>query len=195
MKHGPQPDNAMQFEHTLMLFFGSKAYQTAGQAATPTSCRYWLRRVLKRLIRDVDKIETTPRHKQLLMQNVEAAHNTIESSNEPTWKFVYHLITLIGRLLGYDYQRGGKCHTLSYWQTYGQNYSAVIQSGGDVLQDYYDELDTVKIRQDVVRSLKKSCLSDFKIALVLHTTEHEVQQLRLGTHRKLRKLKPEGVEE
>lgn len=192
MKPKPQPDDAMQFERTLMLFFGQQAYQTAGQAATPTSRRHWLRRVLKNLMKDVDKIETTGRHKQLLMSNVEAAHSVIESKNEPTWKFVYHLMTLIGRLVGFDYQSGGKSHTLSYWQTDGQYYSSFRQAGGeDGLRAYYDEFDTVSLRQGVVHSLKSQGHSDFKIALVLHTTEHEVQQLRRGTHRKLRKSLPE----
>ena len=178
--------DAMQFERTLMLFFGDTAYQTAGQEATPSSRRQWIRCVLTLIIKAVDKIETTVRHKQLLMKHAEDAHKSVGTSDQPSWKFVYHLINLIGRLIGLDYHRGTRLHTLSYWQTYSQFYAGIIQSGGDGIQDYYDELDAVTIRQRVVHLLKKEGFSDFKIALVLHTTEHEVQQLRLGTHKKLR---------
>jgi hypothetical protein len=55
------------------------------------------------------------------------------------------------------------------------------------MQGYYDEFDAVSMRQSVAQSLKQKGLNDFKIALVLNTTEHEVQALRLGPHRKLRK--------
>lgn len=187
MKSQPAADHGMRFERTLMLFFGEKGYQTAGQSATPKSRREWLRRILKLLMKTVDKIETTVRHKKLLMANVERAQGAIKTIEAPTWELVDDLLCVIGRLLGFDLQHGSRLHTLSYWQTYSQYHNSVTQSGGDGMQSYYDEFDAVSLRQAVVQSLRKDGLNDFKIALVLNTTENEVQQLRLGTHRKLRK--------
>ena len=187
MKSQPAADHGMRFERTLMLFFGDKAYQTAGQSATPKNRRQWLHRILKLVMKTVDKIETTTHHKKLLMANVERTQKTIKTIDEPTWELVDNLLCVIGRLLGFDLQRGSRLYTLSYWQTYSQYYNSVTQSGADGMQGYYDEFDAVSMRQSVAQSLKQKGLNDFKIALVLNTTENEVQSLRLGTHRKLRK--------
>lgn len=181
------PDDSMHFERTLMLFFGDAAYQTAGQAATPKHRRFWLKRVLRLVMKCIDKIDTTPRHKQLMMKHVEGALKEMGTIGQPTWKFVYYLVALIGRLLGFDYQKGSRLHTVSYWQTRQQEFNSVIQAGGDGMQQYRDEEDAVSIRQGVVQSLKSQGMSDFKVALVLNTTEYEIQQLRRNTHRRLRK--------
>lgn len=173
----------MRFERTLMLFFGEHGYQTAGQAGTPKSRRAWLKRILRLVLRVMDKIETTPRHKQVLMATTEKTIEDIGRGDEPSWTLVYDLIAIIGRLIGFDLQRGGRLYTISYWQTEGQYDTSNTLLGGDAMQYFDDKLDAVSVRQRVIQALKVQGLSDFKIALVLNTTEHQVQQLRLGTHK------------
>ena len=186
MKSKPNTDNAMHFEKTLMLFFGDEAYQTAGQAYTPKSRRDWLRRVLRLVMKTIDKIETTPRHKQVLMQVTERALIETEKLEQPTWALVYCIVELVGRVLGFDLQRGSRLHTLSYWQTHAQHFNSQIQAGGSGSQIWDDETDAVSERQRVVQLLKKQGLSNFKVALILNTSEYEVQNLIRGTHRKLK---------
>ena len=88
------------------------------------------------------------------------------------------LIALIGRLIGFDYHKGIRVHSLSYWQTLSQHYNPHLLAGGDGLQSYHDKKGAIEVRKSVVDWLKRQGLSDFKVALVLNTTEYEVQQLR-----------------
>ena len=46
------------------------------------------------------------------------------------------------------------------------------------MQDYNDRKDAVSVRRSVVEDLKKKGLDDFKVSLVLHTSEYEIKQLR-----------------
>jgi hypothetical protein len=120
------------------------------------------------------------------MATTEKTIEDIGNSDQPTWALVYGLVAIIGRVMGFDLQRGHRLHTISYWQTTAQYYISAIPTEGDRSQDFDNRLDAVTIRQRITHSLKGEGLSDFKIALVMNTTENEVQQLRLGTHRDLR---------
>ena len=46
------------------------------------------------------------------------------------------------------------------------------------MQDYYDKKKAVAVRKEVVAHLKAQGLSDYRIALVLNTTEYAVKKLR-----------------
>jgi hypothetical protein len=166
-----------------MLFFGNQGHQTASQSGTPKFRREWLKRILRLVLKAMDKVETTPRHKQVLMASAERAIEDVGRDDRPTWTLVYDLLMIIGRLLGFDLGQGGRMHTISYWQTQGQYYTSNLLLGGDVMQSYDDKLDAVSVRQRVIQQLKSEDHSDFKIALVMNTTEHQVQQLRRDTHK------------
>ena len=171
-------DTGMLFEGTARLFFGERAYQIAGQASSPIARRKWLKKILRLLLKRMNELETTVRHKEMLMKTAEAAERELGRNDQPTWTLVYHLITLVGRLLGYDFVHGARCHSLVYFQERGQYYTTDILSSGDALQEYYDEKDAVSVRQEVVKNLKIQGLSDFKISLVLNATEYQVKKLR-----------------
>ena len=166
----------MQFERTMMLLFGDDAYQIASQEANPTHRRQWLQKGIKKLIRVVNTLDTTPHHKQVLMTNLESISHLLKGVKESSWDLVYSLLRLSFSLLGFGYARGG--HTPIYYQTTAQYYTAHILQGGDVMQDYNDRKDAVSVRRSVVEDLKKKGLDDFKVSLVLHTREYEIKQLR-----------------
>lgn len=171
-------DTAMQFELTMRLLFGEKAYHIAGSAGHPAHRREWLQRAVRRLLRLVNTLDTTPRHKQMLMVELEEISGLLKGANKPSWALVYHLLSLCMRLVGFDYTRGVKCHTPIYWRSHEQYYTAHILSGGDVMQDYNDKTDAISVRRSIVKDLKGKGLDDFKISLVLNTIEYEVNQLR-----------------
>jgi RPA family protein len=56
----------MDFELTMRLFLGDKAYHIAGQENHDKYRREWLLKAAKKILRRVDAIETTTRHKQVL---------------------------------------------------------------------------------------------------------------------------------
>ncbi|MHB8765330.1 MAG: hypothetical protein ACYDA8_13505 [Deferrisomatales bacterium] len=173
-------DRPMLFELTARLFYGDKAYQIAGQEANPAHRRQWLAKIAKTIIKRLDAVETSPRHKQLLMGEAERFHDEARSAKGDPWDLVYSLVRICGRLLGYDFVRGARVHTLAYWQNKDQYYTTSILSGADALQDYYDRLNTISVRQRVIAFLKAEGLDDFKIALAMNTTEYEIKKLRRG---------------
>jgi len=167
----------MHFETMLMMFFGDKAYQTAGQHTAPKHRRDWLRKVLRVVMQSVDKIETTTRHKQALMSKAESASEAIGATDNPSWEFVYDLIGLIGSLLGYYSIKAKRPHTPTYWQTEEQAFTSAILDGSETESAFRSERDdAVTVRSGVVRQLKERGMSDFKIALVMNTTEYDIKK-------------------
>lgn len=171
-------DAAMRFETTMRLLFGEKAYQIAGTEANPKHRREWLQRAVREILRVVNSLDTTPRHKQMLMAELEAISELLKGAKEASWDLVYRLFRLSFRLLGFDYVQGAKCHTPVYCQMPNQYFTSQLLGGGDPMQDYQDKKDAISVRKSIVKDLKAQGFDDFKISLVLNSTEHEVKKLR-----------------
>jgi hypothetical protein len=171
-------DQGMVFELTVRLFLGEKAHQCAGEESSIKSKCEWLQKVAKKIMKRIDELDTTTRHKQMLASEAEQFLKKVQSSKASPWEAVYVLLRLCGRLLGFDYLRGSIVHTPIYYQSYSQYYTSHILQGGDVMQDYYDQKDIVTTRKYIVKQLKEDGLSDFKIALVLNTSEYQIKKLR-----------------
>ena len=168
----------MQFENTMRLLFGEKAYQIAGTEANPKHRREWLQKAVRQLLRMVNSRDTTTRHKKMLMLELEAVSKSLKGSSNPSWDVVYRLFRLCMRLFGLDYMSGARCHTPAYWQSPDQRHTVRILEGEDPMLAYEEQKDAISIRQGVVKDLKKKRLDDFKISLVLNTSEHAVKKLR-----------------
>jgi len=171
-------DTPMQFELTMRLLFGEKAYHIASSHGYPAHRRKWLQKTVRKLERIVNVVDTTPRHKEMLMRELDEVSSHLKLAKDPSWDLVYGLFRLSMRLLGFDYVRGAKCHTPFYYQTPAQYDTATILDGGDVMQLHYDRKNAVTLRRSIIEDLRKNGLDDFKISLVLNTTEYEVKQLR-----------------
>ena len=168
-------ETAMNFEHTMCFLFGDKAYQTAGQEANPKHRSEWLQKAIRMLTRTVNELDTTTHHKKRLMGELDRISQLLKNAKQPTWDVVYCFFRLVSRLLGYDYSRGARCHSVVYWQSQSQCYTARVFEGTDAMQD--DRNDAISVRQSVIKDLKRKGLDSFKIALVLNTTEYEVKKL------------------
>ncbi len=174
-----QEHAALEFEHAMMLLFGDKAYQIAGQETNPTRRRRWLNKAIFTLSKEVMSLDTAPRHKQLLLAELDLATDLLNGASAPSWSMIYRLVRVVSRLCGFD-DGGKKCHTPTYFQTRNQYYTQDMLDGGDALQSRYDRRDAVSIQRSIVRSLKKNGLDDFKISLVLNISEYAVKQLKSG---------------
>jgi hypothetical protein len=168
----------MQFENTMRILFGEKAYQIAGIEANPKYRREWLQKAVRELLRLVDSLDTVPRHKKMLMLEIEAVSSALKGSAEPSWELVYRLFRLCMRLFGFDYMSGVRCHTLAYWQSPSQHYTVRLMEGEDAVRGEEEEKDAISLRRGVAKELKKRGFDDFKISVVLNTSEHAVKQLR-----------------
>lgn len=182
-------DQGMQFEKTMRLLFGEKANQIAGVETNVTHRHKWLGKALREMLRMIDSLDTTLRHKQMLLREVEAVSNSLKGLREPSWDVVYRLFRLCIRLFGFDYMVGVRCHTLTYWQVSDQRHTVCLMEGGDPMRAAAEEKDAISIRQEVVKDLNRKGVDDFKISLVLNVSEHAVKQLRRSvmTRRTLRK--------
>lgn len=168
-------DRGMQFENAMRLLFGEKAYQIASTEANPKHRREWLQRTLRQLLRMVDSLDTTPCHKKMLMLELEAVSGALEERQDASWELVYRLFRLCMRLFGFS--AGARCYTPTYWQTPDQHHTERILEGRDHVW-YQEQQDAISIRRHVVKGLKNKGHDDFKISLVLNTSEHAVKQLR-----------------
>lgn len=166
-------DRGMEFELTARFFFGDKAYGIASAEMTPRARGEWLGRIGRLFMRRVAELDTTVRHGQILMAMAEQFEKAARSARADPWELVYRLFGLVGCLLGYDW--GKRLHTPAYWQTIGQGRWSVIEQKGDLTK--YDQ-DAITIKRRVAETLRKEGLDDFKISLVLNTTEYEVKKLR-----------------
>lgn len=171
-------DTGIHFEITMRLLFGETAYQIASTESNPKHRREWLQKSVRRLLRLVDSLDTTPRHKQMLMAELEEIAGSLKRTNDPSWDLVYRLFRLCFRLFGYDFVRGARCHTPVYYQTPDQHFTTLLLAGGDGSQDYQDKRNAIAIRESLVKELRGRGMDDFKISLVLNISEHEVKKLR-----------------
>lgn len=172
--------NGMDFELTVRLFLGEKAYHIAGQETYGNNRQRWLSKVAKKILKRLDVLDTTSRHKEMLMNDVEGLIKVLKGRTLSAWPIVYRLFRLCGRLLGFDFVRGSIVHTPVYYQNIEQYYTSEILIGGDVMQDYYDKNNAISIRKRLSEQLKNEGLTDFKIALVLNTTEYQIKKMRKG---------------
>src|SRR5271166_2727274 len=75
-------------------------------------------------------------------------------------------------------QSGSRSRTLAYWQTPSQHATEVTEAGGDRLQGFKDEKSAIEVRRRLISTLKEQGHSDFQVALIPNTSEHEVQKLK-----------------
>ena len=79
-------DISMAFERLMTQILGQKeAYQSAGQFANPTTRDDWFRKTFKLMLKEVDKIDTTSRQKQMLMRDLQAAIDGLSGSRAKQW--------------------------------------------------------------------------------------------------------------
>ena len=168
----------MDFELTMSMFFGDRAYGIAGSEGSQKYRSQWLRRAVGQMLKIAQSIETTERHRRMILGELQAISDGLKPSETPKWSVVYAMVRLIGRLLGYDYVRAARCHTPVYWQSSGQYLNTVVFEGGDIMQDYYDQKNAVAIRRQVVESMRRQGHTDYVISQVLNTTEYQIKKLR-----------------
>ena len=113
-------NGGMDFELTMRLFLGEKAYHIAGQERHDKSRREWLQKAAKKILKRVDGLESTTRHEKMLMSEAEHLVESLKGKKQNPWFIVYRLFRLCGRLLGFDFVKGAIVHTPIYHQTASQ---------------------------------------------------------------------------
>ena len=169
-------DISMAFERLMTQVLGQKeAYQSAGQFANPTTRDDWFRKTFKLMLKEVDKIDTTSRQKQMLMRDLQAAIDGLSGSRDPNWEVMFSLVSACAGFLGHDYS-GARVNTPCYWQSPDQRFTQAIFENAERKFEGTKE-DAVTIRAKICRELRANGTDTFTIALVLNTSEYQVKKL------------------
>ncbi len=171
-------DYSMDFEHAMMQFFGDRAYHIASGFGNKRYMKDWLKKAARKMMKDVQRLDTTIRHKEMLFMNLEQIEEFLK--NDRPWLVIVELFYLCSRFLGYDYVRGAKYHI----PTYSQNYSQYIRSLATKNKDFSIFREDKKIKdkiisnqRKIVKALRKQKLDTFHIALILNTSEYRIKNL------------------
>ena len=167
----------LDFETTIQMFLGNKADNIACQVHSMKQRRAWLTKSLRIVLKRIHKLDTTTRHKELLVVFAEAALQAVKSMKMSEEECSVVLLRLIGSLLGLT--RGEFLYTPIYCQNPNQHYAEEIyELGGKVMQPYYDEKNAILVQKRLIAQLKTEGFSDFKISLILGMSEYQVKKLR-----------------
>jgi len=171
-------DQEMVFEMTMRRFFGEKAYQSAGQFGNKKNRKEWILKLYKLFLKEIDNIDTSDRHKKQLLDSVEAIGKELPKCDNPTWTDVFKLLSLIGKMLGFTSISGAKCYTIMYIQSQEQYFTEIIMTNGEDSRSKQDMNNVILMRRKIIDSLKNEGISDYKISLILNTTEYAIKKLK-----------------
>jgi len=175
-------DYRMDFEHCIRQFLGDEAYHIADFANDEIYIRKWLKKCISKSKKQIDKLDTTTRHKEMLMSEIENINSRLKNKNSiGTKELIIDLFWLISRLLGFDGVSGRIYNEPFYYQTYGQ-YLLEKRSWSNG-KDWFDldrenKTNAIFLRKKVYNTLKDEKISDNQIALVLNTTGYQIKKLK-----------------
>jgi len=175
-------DYTLDFEHSVRRFLGEKAYGIAGAVGNTRAFRQYLRECIPVIRKRIDEIETTTKHKEILMSRVERLGELLKlRKGGSDAEIIVSLFSMVASLLGFTSISGEKFHELFYHQTYGQYLSDTVrykndQSIGDVAEEL--RTNSVSLRKKIYKQLHKDGISDQLIASVLNMTEFQIRKLK-----------------
>lgn len=167
----------MAFETCMRRVFGNKAGHIAGSCLDEKYRSRWVSRFLKRLIRDVQDLDSTQRHRERISCHLEALHKENWKGDDASWRMVFNLLALTAELLGYEGIRGDRAYVPMYWKEF-QTHVDISNERGQHERLMEEWQSAAARRVQVVHYLKGQGLSDFDIAMALKTSEHEVKKLK-----------------
>ena len=170
---------SLYFERVMGLFLGEKAYGCAGEEGNERARNERLNSVAKVILKRIDKLDTTTRHKEKLLLGAEKFFEATKGRNISTKNLLYNLLLLCGGLLGFEFngRMNAITHSLVYWQNKDQYMTSNILKGNDDSQEYEDKKYISKTRIKIIKKLKEEGLTYYKIALIFNTTEYQIKKI------------------
>jgi DNA-binding CsgD family transcriptional regulator len=162
----------MLFEITMQMFFGQDVCNIASQVGNEKHRKEWYRKVLRKIIKETQKIDTSTNHKESIAHWSESALKVLSERHFNETKFCLYLLGLVGSLLGFV--------AAGTAPVYLRTFSTEAMSRGidmtELMRDYNNN--SITVRRRIINQLKEEGLDDFQIALVLNTSEYQVKKLR-----------------
>jgi len=181
----------MLFEFTIRRVIGHDGYGMAGLVPGSRSHRALLQRVVRVYMKDANGLDTSVERRSSILGSLGRVNEGLKAKGGvPSWELVYELFNLTSRLLGYDDGFSGeKRYRFAHWQSEDD----FRRWSTDAFDLFHAKNDAVALRRAVVVQLHDAGVDDFKIALVLNTTEYAVKVLR-GVRKSRKRAIEEPVE-
>ncbi|MBU4361937.1 hypothetical protein KJ813_04665 [bacterium] len=172
-------NTGLYFEHVMGLFLGEKAYGCAGEETNEKARNERLNNVAKVILKRIDKLDTTTRHKEKLLLGAEKFFEATKGKDISTKNLLYNLLWLCGGLLGFEFNGriNAITHSLFYWQNKNQYITSNIIEGNDDSQEYEDKKYIFNTRKKIINKLKEEGFTYFKIAIIFNTTEYQIKKI------------------
>src|SRR5260221_8765893 len=173
-------DYSMDFEFAMRQFFGDKAYSTASGAFSLKFVKPWLLRATRKMMKDVEALDSTARHKEMLMSSLERIRESIKN-NKNEWEIIFHLFFLCSRFLGYDWIQGARYHIPFYSQTKSQYYWSKRNNSkkfDPLIERQKDEINVIRKQKEIIEQLNSEGYDDFHVSLILGMSEYQVKQVK-----------------
>ena len=173
----------LDFEYCVRQFLGDRASHIADVANNDVEFRKYLRECIKEIRKRIDKVDTTVRHKERLMSEVNNINDQLKTKGIIKDKeIIIKLFWFISRLLGYDFVSGSSFNEPIYHQTFKQ-YEKEKMNQVKKGDDYWKERtkrdkNIISERLNVCKILKDKGLNDSEISQVLHITEYEFKKIK-----------------
>ena len=174
-------DLALEFERTLQLLLGDRAYQSAGEEANTRARRKRLREMCKLLACRVMDLDTTVNHRERILAEIQCLEERLKTAANVDGQLVYPLFRLVARLLGHEQSRGARPYTPAYFQTESQRFTSDVLDHNEGAE-HFDSLkaNAMTLRRAVALSLRAKGIDTFTIGLALNCSEHHVKKLLRG---------------
>jgi hypothetical protein len=177
----------MSFENMLVLVLGKHYYQWASRAIDIVSVRQGLKSFIKQIKKDIDKLDTDLRMKDLCslyLENLERNSKKAITANDFR-ELLFDSLKLSATLLGYDssnYPNVSRPRTIHYEQDllreFKENYSRK-KVKKSYWQEYYNLKSRLHLkRHKLVLDLVKEKYSSAEIANILNMSEYEVHKIK-----------------
>ena len=175
---------SMDFEIAMRRIHGEVAYHIADSFFNDKTVRKWYRRCVPILRKRINVLDTTIKHKDLMMGALERLDQHLKLKKGGTDKqIVVDCLLLIGLLLGYGDLNGHITNESFYWQYFNQYLRTHPDYTQGEVGNLYDlrkkeELNVISGRLEAYKFLNERGLNDVQIAQVFNTTEYQIKKLK-----------------
>lgn len=175
---------SISYEHVIRHFLGDRGYGLAGTFTNDKAVKKNLLKIIPVAKKRVEEIDTTNRHKELLMMVLDRIQEDFRDQSELSYKkSTVDLLSFCALLLGYERLsgKGIPVRDLFYWQSSaGYILSSEDYQDGKNFNDVFDEnnRNVISFRREVFTFLKNKKVSDNIIAQILNTSEYKIKKLK-----------------
>lgn len=177
---------SLNFEYLMMMLFPKGVSSVASFADDEKYVKKWLRKTIKKFVKEVNTLDTTQRHKDMLILHLESVNHRLNGGN--VWEIMFDLLNIIARLFGFDYHKGQKLLSAMYTETPYQHFWSGLHAGEDWKKQNAIRESFIRKRIELIENLKQEGYSTFDISQIFNTSDYEIKKI-LGEINQIKKVR------